>query len=50
MIATMRLILRPPVAEAALGFIFRPELGYVDPDCPPEDNPTTVWSMDAPHA
>jgi len=31
-----------------LGFAFRPELGYVDPDYPPEDNPTTVWSMDAP--
>lgn len=31
-----------------LGFTFRPELGYVDPDYPPEDNPTTVWSMDAP--
>lgn len=33
-----------------LGFTFRPELGYVDPDYPPEDNPTTVWSMDAPCA
>jgi len=33
-----------------LGFTFRPELGYVDPDYPPEDNPTTVWSLDAPHA
>ena len=31
-----------------LGFTARPELGYVDPDYPPEDNPTTVWSMDAP--
>lgn len=31
-----------------LGFTFRPELGYVDPDYPPEDNPTTVWSMKAP--
>ncbi len=31
-----------------LGFTFRPELGYVDPDYPPEDNPTTVWSLDAP--
>lgn len=31
-----------------LGFVFRPEFGYVDPDYPPEDNPTTVWSMDAP--
>ncbi len=29
-----------------LGFIARPELGYVDPDYPPEDNPTTVWSME----
>lgn len=33
-----------------LGFTFRPELGYVDPDYPPQDNPTTVWSLDAPHA
>lgn len=31
-----------------LGFTARPELGYVDPDYPPEDNPTTVWSMEAP--
>ena len=31
-----------------LGFVFRPEFGYVDPDYPPEDNPTTVWSVDAP--
>ena len=31
-----------------LGFTPRPELGYHDPDYPPEDNPTTVWSMDAP--
>lgn len=31
-----------------LGFTPRPEFGYVDPDYPPEDNPTTVWSMDAP--
>ncbi len=31
-----------------LGFTARPELGYHDPDYPPEDNPTTVWSMDAP--
>lgn len=31
-----------------LGFTRRPELGYDDPDYPPEDNPTTVWSMDAP--
>lgn len=33
-----------------LGFAFRLELGYVDPDYPPEDNPTTVWSLDAPRA
>jgi RimJ/RimL family protein N-acetyltransferase len=33
-----------------LGFTFCPELGYVDPDYPPEDNPTTVWSLDAPNA
>jgi RimJ/RimL family protein N-acetyltransferase len=31
-----------------LGFIRRPELGYDDSDYPPADNPTTVWSMDAP--
>ncbi len=31
-----------------LSFTLRPELGYHDPDYPPEDNPTTVWSMDAP--
>ncbi|MBU7579419.1 MAG: GNAT family N-acetyltransferase [Porphyrobacter sp.] len=31
-----------------LGFTFRPELGYVDPDYPPHDNPTTVWSLNAP--
>lgn len=31
-----------------LGFTARPELGYVDPDYPPRDNPTTVWSLDAP--
>jgi RimJ/RimL family protein N-acetyltransferase len=31
-----------------LDFTKRPELGYDDPDYPPEDNPTTVWSMDAP--
>jgi RimJ/RimL family protein N-acetyltransferase len=31
-----------------LGFTFRPELGYDDPDYPPQDNPTTVWSLDAP--
>lgn len=30
-----------------LGFIRRVELGYDDPDYPPADNPTTVWSMDA---
>jgi RimJ/RimL family protein N-acetyltransferase len=33
-----------------LGFTARPELGYVDPDYPPQDNPTTVWSMYPPHA
>jgi RimJ/RimL family protein N-acetyltransferase len=33
-----------------LGFTARPELGYDDPDYPPEDNPTTVWSLDAPDA
>ena len=32
-----------------LGFTRRAELDYVDPDYPPADNPTTVWSMDAPH-
>lgn len=31
-----------------LGFTARPELGYDDPDYPPQDNPTIVWSMDAP--
>lgn len=31
-----------------LGFTFRPELGYDDSDYPPQDNPTTVWSLDAP--
>lgn len=31
-----------------LGFTRRAELDYVDPDYPPADNPTTVWSMDAP--
>lgn len=31
-----------------LGFTARPELGYDDPDYPPQDNPTTVWSRDAP--
>ena len=30
-----------------LGFTFRPELGYDDPDYPAQDNPTTVWSLDA---
>lgn len=30
-----------------LGIRSRPELGYVDPDYPPEDNPTTVWSIAA---
>lgn len=33
-----------------LGFTARPELGYIDPDYPAADNPTTVWSMDAPDA
>jgi len=33
-----------------LGFTARPDLGYNDPDYPPEDNPTTVWSLDAPYA
>ncbi len=33
-----------------LGFTLRPEFGYVDPDYPPQDNPTTVWSMDAAYA
>ena len=32
-----------------LGFTRRAELDYVDPDYPPADDPTTVWSMDAPH-
>jgi RimJ/RimL family protein N-acetyltransferase len=31
-----------------LGFTFRSEFGYDDPDYPPQDNPTTVWSMDPP--
>jgi RimJ/RimL family protein N-acetyltransferase len=31
-----------------LGFTFRAELGYVDPDYPPEDNPTKVWSLEPP--
>jgi len=30
-----------------LGFVRRTELGYVDPDYPPGDNPTTVWSLEA---
>ncbi|MXO63071.1 GNAT family N-acetyltransferase [Qipengyuania oceanensis] len=30
-----------------LGFSARPELGYVDPDYPERDNPTTVWSLTA---
>lgn len=30
-----------------LGFTPRHELGYVDPGYPPEDNPTTVWSLAA---
>ncbi|GGD61645.1 GNAT family N-acetyltransferase [Aurantiacibacter arachoides] len=28
-----------------LGFERRHDLGYVDPDYPPRDNPTTVWSL-----
>jgi RimJ/RimL family protein N-acetyltransferase len=40
-VASTRMMLR-------LGFTFRPELGYDDPDYPPEDNPTTVWSLEAP--
>jgi hypothetical protein len=31
-----------------LGFTRRPEFDYPDPDYPPEDNPTTVWSREAP--
>ncbi len=31
-----------------LGFTRRREFDYVDPDYPPADNPTTVWSMDLP--
>lgn len=31
-----------------LGFTRRSGLDYVDPDYPAADNPTTVWSMDAP--
>lgn len=30
-----------------LGFSRLPELDYVDPDYPPRDNPTTVWSLTA---
>jgi RimJ/RimL family protein N-acetyltransferase len=30
-----------------LGFTRRAECDYVDPDYPPADNPTTVWSLDA---
>jgi RimJ/RimL family protein N-acetyltransferase len=30
-----------------LGLTRRRELDYVDPDYPPRDNPTTVWSLDA---
>lgn len=29
-----------------LGFAARPELGFDDPDYPPRDNPTTVWSLE----
>jgi RimJ/RimL family protein N-acetyltransferase len=32
---------------ARLGFTRWAELGYVDPDYPPRDNPTTVWSLAA---
>ena len=28
-----------------LGFERLPNLDYVDPDYPPEDNPTTVWRI-----
>lgn len=31
-----------------LGFARRAELDYVDPDYPEADNPTTVWSLQAP--
>ena len=31
-----------------LGFTRRAALDYVDPDYPPADNPTTVWSLEAP--
>lgn len=31
-----------------LGFTRRAECDYVDPDYPPADNPTTVWSLEAP--
>ncbi len=30
-----------------LGLDRREELDYVDPDYPPQDNPTTVWSITA---
>ena len=30
-----------------LGLKPRPELGFHDPDYPPQDNPTTVWSLRA---
>lgn len=30
-----------------LGLERRAELDYADPDYPPEDNPTTVWAIDA---
>ncbi|RPF71372.1 GNAT family N-acetyltransferase [Aurantiacibacter spongiae] len=32
---------------ARLGFVARTGLGYDDPDYPPRDNPTTVWSLAA---
>ena len=28
-----------------IGFVARPELGFHDPEYPPRDNPTTVWSL-----
>jgi RimJ/RimL family protein N-acetyltransferase len=31
-----------------LGFTRRAAFDYVDPDYPPADNPTTVWSLEAP--
>lgn len=30
-----------------LGLAARPELGYADPDYPPDGNPTTISTMDA---